>query len=61
MTKSVRPEMPAGILAFRLGRAKRGTAQDPGAIACPSVSETLGGRPRTRTKLLLGGASGGLI
>ncbi len=42
MTKSVRPEAPAGMLALRLDRANSGTAHDPGAIAWPSVKRDAG-------------------
>ena len=58
---SVRPSTPAGMLAFSDGRPNSGMAQEPGLITWPSVSDTLGGRPLTRTKLLLGSASRGPI
>src|SRR5689334_8743591 len=34
-------------------------AHAPGAMECPSDRAAVGGRPRTRTKLLLGSAPGG--
>ena len=46
-------------MAFSDGSPNSGMAQEPGAIAWPSVSETLAGKPRSRRKLLLGSASGG--
>ena len=56
---SDRPETPAGTMAFSEGRPNKGTAHDPGAMAYPSDSETLLGRPRRRTKVLPGTLPGG--
>ena len=46
-------------MAFREGRPNNGTAHEPGAMAYPSVSETLAGSPRRRTKVLPGTLPGG--
>jgi hypothetical protein len=59
MTISERPETPAGTMAFNEGRPNSGTAHDPGAIAYPSLNETLAGSPRRRTKVLPGTLPGG--
>lgn len=59
MVISERPETPAGTTAFKAGKPNSGTAHEPGAIAYPSVSETLAGSPRKRTKVLPGKVPGG--
>ena len=53
------PAAATGSVILRLGSAAIGTAQEPGAIECPSDRAAMGGRPRTLTKVPFGKASGG--
>ena len=52
------PAAPAGSVIFRLGSAAMGTAQEPGAIECPSDNAIMGGKPRILMKLPFGDGVG---
>lgn len=53
------PAAPAGSVIFRLDSAAMGTAQEPGAIECPSDNAMVGGKPRILMKLPFAMESGG--
>ena len=53
-TISDRPALPAGSMILRSGSAASDTAQEPGAIECPSDSAAIGGRPRSAHEAVAG-------
>ena len=54
MSKFDRPDTSTGTVRFSFAKSRRATAQTPGPIARPSVTETLRGNPRNRIKVLPG-------